>query len=553
MNKHFLLSLFFVCLHFASNAQGCPGGPITLATQAQVDAFPVSYPDCEVPNGRFVIGADPTVAPPHPESDITSLAPLSILTGFGNHTYIYNNPLLTSLNGLHNVTEVMGDFTIQKNEGLTDLTGLGSLTLVQDLLKIENNNNLQSLSGFAGGFSNLEALVIIENDDLTDLSDVLDDLATVDEYVYIQDNGSLPTLGTMNNLTSIGQYLNFEDHPSLTSIDAFNSLQTVGLQGPGWDFEILDCPILATLDDFSALAEVGKNFEVNSNNNLTTVSFPLLSDVDENFELISNNDLASISFPALTAIGGSMTFTNNDGLTSLVTGLTSNFTIGGTLTITSNNLLAQCEADAVCDHLTANNPATITDNAVGGDCESVTDVENACEAAPVELIFFRGKFENEEVVLTWQTASEENNDYFQVEHSTDGSVFAPLAKVEGRGTAASLNNYSFRHAQPAKGKNYYRLRQVDFDGAFAHSKIVQVEIEYGIRVEIYPNPTTSLVSLKGELSEGAARLLDVNGRLLIEKQLPNGRSFDLSPYPTGVYFIEIQMGSETIMKKVAKH
>jgi hypothetical protein len=67
MNKHFLLSLFFIFIQFASNAQGCPGGPILLATQAQVDAFPVNYPDCQQPNGRFVIGADPTVMPPHPK------------------------------------------------------------------------------------------------------------------------------------------------------------------------------------------------------------------------------------------------------------------------------------------------------------------------------------------------------------------------------------------------------------------------------------------------------------------------------------------------------
>jgi hypothetical protein len=552
MNKHFLLSLFFIFIQFASNGQGCPGGPITLATQAQVDAFPVNYPDCQQPNGRFVIGADPTVMPPHPTSDITSLAPLSILTGFGNHTYIYNNPNLTSLNGLHNVTQVLGDFTIQKNEGLTDLTGLGALTFVQDLLKIENNNNLQTLSGLAGGFTNLESLVIIENDDLTSLGSALDNLSTVDEYVYIQDNGSLPTLSTMNNLTSIGQYLNLEDHPSLTSIDAFNSLQTVGLQGPGWDFEVLDCPLLTTLDDFSSLEELGKNFEVNGNTNLTSLSFPNLTDVDENFELINNNDLASISFPALTSIGGSMTITNADGLTSLLTGLTSNFTIGGTLTITGNNLLAQCEADAICDHLDANNPATITGNAVGGDCESVTDVVNACEAAPVTLIFFNRKEQNGEVFLTWQTASEENNDYFQVEHSTNGGTFAPLGKIQGKGTTSSPNNYSFRHTRPAKGSNYYRLRQVDFDRTFAFSNIIYVEIGHKTQVETYPNPTTSLVALKGELSEGAARLLDAHGRLLIEKQLPNGRAFDLSPFPKGVYLIEIQMGNERIMKRVVK-
>lgn len=552
MNKHFLLlPVFFTLFQNSFFAQGCPSGPVTLATQEQVDAFPISYPDCQQPTGRFVIGADPTVPPPHPTSNIDDLAPLAQLTGFGNHTYIYNNPLLASLNGLHNVAQVLGDFTVQKNDALLDLTGLGSLTFVQDLLKIENNHNLESLDGLGGGFTNLESLVIIENDNLADLSDALDNLQTVDEYVYIQDNGSLPTLGTMNSLTSIGQYLNLEHHPALTSIDAFNSLETVGQLGSGWDFEILDCPMLTTIDDFPNLNNLGKNFEVNGNPNLISISFPSLTTVDVNFELISNNDLASISFPSLTSIGGSMTITNNDGLTSLVTGLTSNFTIGTTLTITGNNLLSQCEADAICNHIDLNKPTTITGNAAG--CNSITQVETACAAAPVVLIFFNGKKHGADVLLTWQTASEENNDHFQIEHSTDGSTFASLGKVTGKGTSASLNNYSFRHTRPAKGSNYYRLKQVDFDGTFSFSNIVHLEMQHdGAQVETYPNPTTSLVALKGELSEGTARLLDAHGRLLIEKQLPNGRAFDLSPFPKGVYLIEIAMGSERIMKRVVK-
>ena len=155
-------------------------------------------------------------------------------------------------------------------------------------------------------------------------------------------------------------------------------------------------------------------------------------------------------------------------------------------------------------------------------------------------------------MLHWQTASEKNNDHFQVEHSTDGSVFTPVGKVEGKGTSGALNDYFFRHIHPEKGNNYYRLRQVDSDGAYAYSPIGHVETGRGLHVEVYPNPTAGLVKLKGELPEGTARLLDINGRPIMEKQLPDGRSFDLSRMPKGVYLIEIQVNNERIIKRVVK-
>ncbi|GAB4500228.1 MAG: hypothetical protein OHK0019_38360 [Saprospiraceae bacterium] len=521
--KPSLLLFFSVCICFTAQSQ-CPV-PAVLASQADVDNFPIAWPGCVNPTGRFVIGADPTVPLPHPVSDIDDLTPLLQLTGFGNHTYIYNNPNLTSLSGLDNVTQVLGDFTIQKNNGLTDLTGLGSLTYIQDLFKIENNDNLVSLEGLEGGFTALESLVLIENNNLTDLGTVYDNLTTVDQYVYIQDNGSLASFNTMNNLTSIGQYLNFENHPSLSTLSGFQSLVSVGLQGTGWDVEILDCPILTTLDNFSSLSQIGKNLE------------------------ISNTGISSLDFPSLNSIGGQLIIDFNSSLTSII-GL-GDFTVTGPVTILENTLLSECEAQGICDYLEIlANPATIGQNDPG--CNNRNQIELACALLPVELLFFNGTEQNGEVLLRWQTASEENNDYFQMEHSTDGSHFQPIGKVAGRGTTTVPHKYSFRHTRPTAGANYYRFKQVDFDGKFSYSPIVHVEIGAGAIVEVFPNPTTSLAVLKGDLAEGTARLLDINGRPLIEKQLPNGRTFDLSPFPAGIYLLEVIIGNEKIVKRVVK-
>jgi hypothetical protein len=528
MKKRFLPLLLAVFASVEAKTQ-C-GGPITLATQADVNNFSTNYPGCTFPTGRFVIGVQPNDPNHPPVSDINDLTPLSQITGFGGNQTFVAFTSLTSLAGLDNVTDVSGDFTVQGNDLLTDLTGLGSLTHVQNLLKIQDNEGLQSLNGLAGGFTNLKSLVIIENDVLTDLGNVLDNLQTVEEYVFINTNPSLPTIGTMNNLVSIGQYLNIENHASLTSLNAFNSLVSVGggqFPPQTKDFEVLRCPQLTTLNDFINLSELGRNFEIANNDNL------------EEF-----------SFPSLTNIEGDFIFTNNDALTTLLDGFTTNFTVGNTLTITGNSSLSDCEAEAVCNHLNLDNPATITGNANG--CQNVTAVETACALLPVSLTFFNGNNDGGDVLLTWQTASEENNDYFQVEHSTDGSNFQPIGKVGGRGTSTASHNYSLRHTRPAKGSNYYRLKQVDFDGQFAYSPIVHVEIRGGLLVEAFPNPTTGYVRLKGELSEGTARMTDVNGVTLHEKQLPDERNFDLTYLPTGIYFLEIVMGNEKIVKRVVK-
>lgn len=524
--KHSLLLLFSVCACFVAQSQ-CPV-PAVLASQADVNNFPIAWPGCVNPTGRFVIGADPTVPLPHPVSNITDLTPLSQLTGFGNHVYIYNNPNLTSLSGLDNVAEVLGDFTIQKNNGLTNLTGLGSLSYIQDLFKIENNDNLVSLEGLEGGFTALESLVLIENNNLTNLSDVYNNLVTVDEYVYIQDNGALTSFNTFNNLVSVGWYFTIDNHPSLTALNGFGSLQSVGLLGPpsASDFEILRNPNLQTLNDFTSLSQLGRRFEVSQNAALT-----------------------SLSFPSLSSVGFEMIIDYNTSLTSIID--LGDFDLTGPLFLFGNSSLSECEALGICEYLDvpANN-ANIGQNDPG--CDNRTEVLAACALLPVELLFFNGTEQNGEVLLRWQTASEENNDYFQMEHSTDGSHFQPIGKVAGRGTTASPNNYSFRHTRPSKGANYYRFKQVDFDGKFSYSPIVHVEIGLDALIEAYPNPTTAFVKLDGELAEGTARLLDINGRSLIEKELPNGRLFDLSPFPTGIYLLEVVMGSEKIVKRVVK-
>lgn len=518
MNKRTLFLLLAICVALAARAQ-CPTTYTILHNQAEVDAFPSN---CTYLNVRLDIGAFGG------SSDITDLTPLANLTGSSNKIYIWYNPVLTSLNGLQNLTEVVQDFTIQANPSLTDLSGLEGLQTAGALLKIENNDGLLTLDGLTAGgvITNLGSLVIIENDNLLDLGNVLDNLQTVDEYILFNKNSALTTIGTMNNLTSIGWYLSIEDNDAITTFNAFNGLTEVGLAGATWNIDITKHASLTSINDFVNLSQVGKNFDISN-----------------------NSALSEISFPGLTSVGAAMIIAANPSLTSLL-GL-GDFTLNGPLSIVGNSSLPECEAEGICNYLDVpGNPATINTNAVG--CNNRTQVLNACGLLPVELTFFKGKEEDGEVALVWQTASEKNNDYFQVEYSTDGAIFNTIGRVKGSGSTAITTNYSYRHTNPTKGTNYYRLKQVDFDGKYVYSDIISVESAHNVHVEIYPNPTTGYIKLKGELSEGTARLLDFTGHVISESHLPDEYLIDLTQQPEGIYFLEIQMDNEEIMKRVMK-
>ena len=135
---------------------------------------------------------------------------------------------------------------------------------------------------------------------------------------------------------------------------------------------------------------------------------------------------------------------------------------------------------------------------------------------PVELLYFDAKESNQMSILSWSTATEENNAYFDVQRSTDGENFETIGTVEGAGTNYDVQEYSFIDESPVNGLNYYRLRQVDFDGQFENHRIVSVMMN-GTKqdIQVYPNPT------RGELNivlpttgENTIQIIDITGKIV---------------------------------------
>ncbi len=178
---------------------------------------------------------------------------------------------------------------------------------------------------------------------------------------------------------------------------------------------------------------------------------------------------------------------------------------------------------------------------------------------PIELTDFKAALNGPSVLLQWQTASEQNNDGFELQRSPSGKEWQPLAFVQGAGTTFTEQRYTYTDGQPFPGLNYYRLKQMDYDGKFEYSKVISMEMAAGQgRFQLFPNPATDRVTLSlpsNGFAETTLTILDLLGRqLLKQKILPGPGSgqvdISLSEIPTGIYLLRMEIGREVWQERL---
>ncbi|MBK5283910.1 MAG: hypothetical protein JJE25_00775 [Bacteroidia bacterium] len=137
-----------------------------------------------------------------------------------------------------------------------------------------------------------------------------------------------------------------------------------------------------------------------------------------------------------------------------------------------------------------NGPVTNTGTVFGitgtNPCPSLPCV--VIPALPVELISFKAQPLLNSVRLIWSTASEINNNYFLIERSADLESVKEISFVSGAGNCSVQMNYSEADENPLEGISYYRLKQVDFDGQYSHSRWVKINFSRRKGLKIIPNP-----------------------------------------------------------------
>ncbi|MCG8327060.1 MAG: hypothetical protein MI974_05210 [Chitinophagales bacterium] len=160
---------------------------------------------------------------------------------------------------------------------------------------------------------------------------------------------------------------------------------------------------------------------------------------------------------------------------------------------------------------------------------------------PITLNYFVGDLKGESVLLNWQTATEINNDYMVVEHSMDARHFEEIGRVYGKGNSEEAVDYHLWHDYPQEGTNYYRLRQVDFDGTYAYHGLVAVEYQRGqVELEAYPTVTQGNVTVRLQgvsTPHGSISLVDAFGRVLLQYAVDEETQHGLELYglPAGQY------------------
>lgn len=178
---------------------------------------------------------------------------------------------------------------------------------------------------------------------------------------------------------------------------------------------------------------------------------------------------------------------------------------------------------------------------------------------PVTFAAFTGRQAGNSIVLEWTTMSESDNDYFEIERSSDGINFVTIGYVEGAGNSNSRIDYSFNDNAPEQGRLYYRLSQVDFDGTREYADKIVTVLYTGYdfdQLTIVPNPTHGLfrINVGRGMADGTIRLISQSGTVVRVFEI-NGyeQSIDISDLKDGVYILQYICNSKVLQQKVVKY
>lgn len=179
---------------------------------------------------------------------------------------------------------------------------------------------------------------------------------------------------------------------------------------------------------------------------------------------------------------------------------------------------------------------------------------------PIELLQFNAQaIKNKTAQLSWLTATETNNSHFEIERSIDTKNWQMLAKISGKGTSTTQQNYEYLDQRPIKGQNFYRLKQVDLNGDYEYSNIEIVDIEKETGIISWTNPVKDKLYISYEAIQNKDIVFDIyssDGKL-IEHQVfkvvagQNNLIWDVHHLANGLYWIK-NKSEETAAFKVIK-
>lgn len=354
------------------------------------------------------------------------------------------------------------------------------------------------------------------------------------------------------------------NNPTGCNVDAFYQKGTITVTNGG-----ALTSTVATAFEGDVEVQNGGSFRLNANSTLFLIG---RVDVRDGGSVITNQNLV-ISGDAVINVESTGTAGVGDDL--YIDGDNSFVCGGGTLDLDGpayyggarNNSIRHYNStdNTTTDQICSNTTVTCADgNCCGGQCDAdistgagagdgeVSSGEGSATSTvvlPVELISFGWEDEISSMVIHWATASELNNEGFDLYKSTNGEDFSHLASIEGAGNSNNILNYEFVDPTPVSGANYYRLIQRDFDGKSEDLGIIRAFSNAADLFTVYPNPTSERVTiLFGNQflnTTTKVRLFTISGEEVLNEDVwieTNSVGLDLN-FKSGIYFLEAGNGT----------
>lgn len=429
-----------------------------------------------------------------------------------------------------------GDFTFKSGSTIkvSNTLGFGADQFSgADALVINNgtqfhfNGTAAQTTGFGtldGGTTSVSDIIVDNSSGLTLDSDI-----TLSNSLTFE-NGIFTTQASSPGLLTISSSLNFSGQSSSAHIQgplAINGLGSykfipIGAQNAGTDY--YRPLILGPSISMDVTAEY-----VRSNPSAISTTFD--TDGSHNPQAITTSGYFTITFNSTGTADIAMYF---DQTEDAIAG--SDDLIVAKYDVSAGEWVGYESVSYSADYILA----TVTIDDLADTYFTIASVTNSL--LPVDLISFSGVANDNEVELNWVTATELNNDRFEIEHSLDGIEYEIIGRIEGAGTFNEYSYYSYTHNTSSQ-TNYYRLKQIDFDGTFEYSTIIKVLVEsHEEQLQLLQNPIKDQIlkfRYKG-LNEVNATIRSLVGTEMLNKKISaisNHFETSLFDIPTGVYLL----------------
>ncbi|UXX80255.1 T9SS type A sorting domain-containing protein [Reichenbachiella carrageenanivorans] len=398
-------------------------------------------------------------------------------------------------------------------------------------------------------------------------------------------NGEHSSLNLLNNTNltiTQGGYLNNNQSTltirnstlTLTSGDFLNDYQSTSIVREGGYINVLDGDFLTENESSLTIGIGSEAGEVYVNGNFNN-DFRAGVTVNENGELNVTGDFNNGVNPSgSTANEGNLII--NGG--SLDVGNDLNNRYGSDIQLSDNGTISVVnnvvnEQNSVIDinEGTFSYGETLYDNEYSGGVNSPSGdlacddgcCGSGCASLPVTLLSFDAQVSLDHVQVSWKTATELNNDHFNVYRSVDGVDFELIAWEQGNGTTSEQKTYEIKDYPSQKGVYYYQLEQVDYDGQNEIFPMKQVDFNVGqsSALTLYPMPLVAgdafyLALPQTTEGEVVAKIYDMTGSL--NQELPyvteSGRiRFETAALglSSGVYVVQIALGNAQYAQRIS--